>query len=121
MAFNAKGQRFKALKQEEGVKRRDGSARVAQSTGANLRDKCSAFEIRIDKTVVLRVRCRESRVAAALCLIEVAFFDNYAAHGRSVTADEFCCRFNDDVCAVFERTIKIWRSKRVVNDQQKTV
>lgn len=38
-----------------------------------------------------------------------------------MAADEFCCGFNDDVCAVFEGTIEIWRSKRVVNNQQKAV
>ena len=53
--------------------------------------------------------------------VEFAVFNDQAAQGRAVAADEFRSRMDDDVSAVFERTEEERRSEGVVNDDRKAV
>ena len=122
MAVEAERKRLRPLKEQEGGKRRNGSALISQQNGADVGDKCGRTGgFRKGNAVIARIRRRNLRVTAARLPVKAAGIDDDAAQRRSVAADEFRGRMYDDVCAVLDGTDPIRRAERIVDDDGKTM
>ena len=68
-----------------------------------------------------RVRLRHARELVVLPPVEAARFDDHAAHGVAVAADELRGRVNHEIGAVLEGPAEIGRGQRVVDNERHTV
>ena len=122
VAFDAKGQGFEALDEEPCIERADASTEVAEGFGADTSYEASTGDILGEVNAVVGfVRRSKFFEAAGTSPVEFAVFNDEAAQGRAVAADEFRSRMDDDVSTVFERTEEKRRSEGVVNDDRKAV
>ena len=122
VAFDAQGQGFQALDEEPCVERADAGTEVAEGFGADTGYEAGTRDIlgEVD-TIVGFVRRSEFFETARASPVKFAVFNDEAAEGRAVAADEFRSRMDDDVSTVFERAEEERRSKGVVDDDRKAV
>ena len=120
--LEAQRQRLRALQQQEGGKRGNGSALIAQQNGAHIGRKCCRT-CRIDErnAVVAGVRVGNQAKFAAGAPVELAGVDDDAAERRAVTADELRCRVDHDVCAVRNGSDEIRGAEGIVDHDGKIV
>ncbi len=123
VALDAQGQGLRALQQQERRERGQGGAGVAQQDGAHAgHERGSAKRLVEVEAVVGRIRLGQGReLARHLGPVEVAAFDDHAAEGGAVAADELGRGFDHDVGAVLQRTEQVRGGEGVVHDHRKVV
>ena len=121
MSVESQRQRFRALKQQESVERRNCSSGVAKQNRANISYKCGfSCSLRERYAVIAGVWSCYVRIFFRRPL-EVAAFYDYSAQSRSVSADELCCGMNDDIGSVLNRANKVGSSESIVNYDRNAV
>ena len=122
MALHAERQRLHALQQVPGRLRRHAGAVVAQRHRAHLHGEAEIAEgLGEGEAVIGRIRLRHARELVVLPPVEAAGFDDHAAHGVAVAADELRGRVEHEVGAVIEGPAEVGRGHRVVDDQRHAV
>ena len=122
MSFNAKRKCFCSLKEKKCVKRRKCCACVTKNDCANVcYECCRTYCVCKADAVITRVWIGNLWEFARCLPIKLAAFNDYTAECRSVTADKFCCRESNDVCAVFKRTDEVRRCECVINNKRNVV
>ena len=115
-------QGFHALQQQEGVKRRNCRAGIAQQNGADVRHESSgACRIHKGNAVVAGVRLCDGSILAACLPVKFAGIHNDAAQGGAVAADKLGGRVDHDVRAVLDGTDQVGSAEGVVNYQGQAV
>ena len=122
VTLQAQRKSFGALQEQECGKRRDRRAGISEQDCADIHRECS-LTCGVCKlhAVIAGVWLGNPRISARSCPIKGAAVYDDAAECRAVTADEFCRRVNDDVCAVLDRSDKIRSAEGVVNNERKSV
>ena len=119
VAVHAKGQGLDALQQVPRGDRRHRGAEVAQRHGAHLHGEAEIAEGLVEgEAVVGGVGLAEARELVVLAPVELARFDDGAAHGAAVAADVLGGRVDDDVGAPLERPAQVGRGQGVVDHQR---
>ena len=123
VAFDAQGQGFGALQQQEGRERGQGGAGVAQQDGAHAGHEGGAAEGLIEvQAMVGRIRLGQGReLARHFGPVELAAFHDHAAEGGAVAADELGGGFHNDVGAVLQRAEQVRGGEGVVHDHRQVV
>ena len=71
--------------------------------------------------MIARIRLGYRRIFSACLPVEFALVDDDSAESRSVSADEFRRRMDDDIGAVLDRTDQVGRAEGVVDDDRQSV
>ena len=122
VAFKAKRQSFCSLQKKEGIERRNCRTLVAKKNCADVGYKSSrSYCICKRNAVVAWIWFSNRCILAGFLPVKLAGVNNYTAKSRSVAANKFCSRMNNNVCSVFNRTDKEWSSKSVVYNNRKTM
>ena len=121
MAVQTQRQSLRALQQQEGVERRNGSAFVTKEDGADIDDESGSPCGGGKGHAVARVYFGELRELAASRPVELSTVHDDTAKSRSMTADKLGGGMNHDVGAVFQRTNQVGRSEGVVDDHRNLV
>lgn len=68
-------------------------------------------------SVIARVRFRDGRELTGCLPVKFSTVDDDTADCGSMSANEFCCRMNNNVCAVFDRPEQIRGCKCIVHNK----
>src|SRR5208337_430962 len=119
MTFQAEMQRFRALQQQEGVKRRQAGSGVSQSLYSRFDDEGEIAErLGVGDAVVGGIRLDKVGEASRGLPIELAAVYDNPADGITVTADELGSGIDDDVSTPLDGTAEGRRRGSVVDDQR---
>ena len=123
MALYAKGERFKALEENEIMDRRERCPRVTEKDRPDPRDKCRrACRLHKGNSMVGRIRLYELRELVPVgCPVEGSSVDNDAADRGSVSSDELRRRFDDDIRTVLDGPEQVGRCESVVDNDRNAV
>ncbi len=121
VSLHAQVQRFQTLEEEESVEWGHSLSLVAQTLDASLdakRNVAQAREVAKDvpqfQTVIAGIFLCEIR-ELAVAPVEVAAVHDQSTDRRSMSADKLCCRMDNDIRSVLQRTVQIRRGQRVVD------
>ena len=119
MTFYAERQGFQALDKEPGGNGGNGCAGIAEDLGADAGDKACARYVssKID-AVVGSVGVGKMGISFRLVPVEFAVFNDGAAQGGSMAADEFGGGMDDYVKAMFQRTEEVRGGKGIVDEHR---
>lgn len=108
VTFYAERQCFQPLDEEPGRNRRNGCAGIAEDFGTNAGNKACPRDVggKIDAMVGC-VGIGKMRISFRLVPVELAVFNDGAAKGCTVAADEFGGGVDDYIQAVFQRTEEV--------------
>jgi len=122
MAFDAEGQRLKALQEQEGMERTDRCAGIPKQSHPDFHD-VGEISDRLGEhhAMVARVRLGKPGEFVVRGPVEFAGIHDDAAYGGAMAADEFRRRMDDDVGAMFDWTEQVRGGERVVNKQRNAV
>ncbi len=118
VALHAHVQGFRALQQQERVERRQRRAEGAMGFHARAHDVAEVAEGFVKAHAVIALRGLGHAGKFAVAPIKFARFDDHAAHGGAVAADEFSRGMHDDVGAVFDRAAQVGRGESVVDHER---
>ena len=118
MTFNSQGQCFKTLQEDECVDRWKCCTCITEKDRTDTSYKCCARGCVCKAyAVVAWVWFCELWELAWLLPVKLAAFNDNSADCCAVTADKLCCRMDNDICAVLDRSYEIWSSECAVNEK----
>ena len=122
MTFYTQWKCFKSLKKDKCVDWRKGSTCISEENCTDFCNKCCRTCCLCEAdAVVAWVWFNQWREFAGCFPVKLtAVYDN-TTDGCSVSADELCCWMNNDICAIFDWTDKVWCTECIINYKRNLV
>ena len=119
MTLYTERQCLKSLKEDKGAHRRNCCSCITKKDCTDLCNKCSrsACFCKAD-SMITRVWLCQRRELTGSFPVKFTTFNDDTTDCCSMSTDEFCCRMNNDISTVFDRSYKVWCCKCIIYNKR---